>query len=211
MKKIIPTIFALNKKEFESRFENLVKISKDIQIDLMDGKFVKNKSVSLEDIPNLRRYKNNFEIHLMVENPLKYLGKIKDKNFKKVLFHYECSDNLIETIKKIKDYRMKCFIAINPLSSVDILKEYLRFVDGILIMGVMPGKEGQKIDKNIYSRIKEIRKINKKIDVQIDGGVNLENIVKLKRVGANLFNVGSFVSNSNNSKERLKELNNFIK
>jgi len=85
---IIPTIFSKNKKQFNERFNKLIKISKNIQIDFMDGKFVKAKSVQLSQIPNLKKYKNNFEAHLMVKNPESWITKLKQKGFKKIIFHY---------------------------------------------------------------------------------------------------------------------------
>jgi len=88
MNHIIPTIFATNKKQFLERFKTLRPLSKNLQIDLMDGKFVKAKSISLSQIPNLKKYKNNFEAHLMTEFPQKRIPKLKSLGFKKFIFHF---------------------------------------------------------------------------------------------------------------------------
>ena len=87
--KIIPTIFATNKSDFDKRFNLLRKISKNLQIDFMDGKLVDSKSISLNEVPNLSRYKNNFEAHLMVKNPDRWISDLEKKGFSKVIFHIE--------------------------------------------------------------------------------------------------------------------------
>src|SRR6267378_2103541 len=92
--KIIPTVFCKNKKDFKERFSKLIKISKEIQIDFMDGRFVKSKFIDFSAIPNLKRYNNNFEAHLMVQNPIKYILKLKKKGFKKIIFHFNTDDNV---------------------------------------------------------------------------------------------------------------------
>ena len=115
---IIPTIFAHNKKEFSQRFQKLLPISKNLQIDFMDGKFVKSKSISLSNIPNLKKYKKNFEAHLMVKNPDNYLKKLKKKGFNKIIFHYISTNDSEKTIKKIKQLKLSAWLAINPQVSI---------------------------------------------------------------------------------------------
>src|SRR3989344_5043090 len=119
---IIPTIFAHNKKEFSQRFQKLLPISKNLQIDFMDGKFVKSKSISLSNIPNLKKYKKNFEAHLMVKNPDNYLKKLKKKGFNKIIFHYISTNDSEKTIKKIKQLKLSAWLAINPQVSIKKIK-----------------------------------------------------------------------------------------
>ncbi len=208
---IIPTVFAKTKKEFEKRFSKLIGISRNFQIDFMDGKFVASQGISLKDIPNLKKFKGkNFEAHLMVSNPSDWISDLKNKGFKKIIFHYEaCSD--VNEIKQIIDKIGKGgVVAFNPSTSINeiisILKETK--IKNILLMGVKPGKEGQKIDSNIYKRISNIKRFDKEIRIQVDGGVNDKTIKNLAEAGADYFNVGSFFSRTRNPKEVFKKLEN---
>lgn len=200
---VIPTIFAHNKKEFEERFKKLLPISKNIQIDFMDGKFVKAKSVQLKNLPNLKKFKNNFEAHLMVSNPEKYLPELKKKGFKKIIFHIEATKYPDKIIEKIKKLKMKPMAAINP--KTNILK--LPRNTDVLFMGVIPGKEHQKFMPSVYNKIKAIRRTSKKIKIQVDGGVSHKNISKLKKLGVNSVNTGSYVSEANDPKTAFKKIN----
>ena len=193
---IISTVFSHNKKEFSERFAKLIKISKNLQIDFMDGIFVKGKSFKISQMPNLKG-KGNFEAHLMVINPIKYIKSLKSIGFKKIIFHFNSGDN-VKTIAEIRKSGMKPFLALNPEDKVSESFYLFQLVDGILLMGVHPGEEHQKLIPAIYNKIKEIRKIDKNIIIQIDGGVHPTNIKKLKKAGANIFNSGSFVSDAEN-------------
>lgn len=206
MTTIIPTVFAHNKEEFKVRFERLIKISNYLQIDFMDGKLVPAVSVKLKDIPNLRKYSNNFEAHLMVMNPEMWFDKLKKLGFKKVLFHYESmsEDKIVRVVEKAKKRKLVVFLAINPETPVKKAEKFFDKIDGLLIMGVHPGKEGQSLDPNIFDRIKEAKQ--RGVKVQIDGGVNADNIEKIVRVGAEIINTGSFVSNADNPRDALKLL-----
>lgn len=210
MKKIIPTIFSYDKKEFSQKFEKLIKISKNLQIDFMDGKFVKSKSIQLSKIPNLRNYKNNFEAHLMVENPEDWISKLTKKGFKKIIFHYSSTNDVRNVIGKVKKENLFCWIAINPGVGVKKIFEFLGDVGGVLFMGVKPGKEHQDFIPNVFDKIKELRKFDKKIKIQVDGGVNEKNIKKLVKIGVNNFNSGSFISNAEKPKENFKKLKDLI-
>ena len=205
--KIIPTIFAHNKKEFTERFEKLAPISKALQIDFMDGKFVPAKSLTLKDIPNLKKYKNNFEAHLMTQNPEKYIPQLKKKGFKKIIFHIEATKNPEKIIKKIRAIKLTLFIAINPETPTEKIIPYLEKVNGILFMGVHPGKEHQSFIPDVYKKIAQLRSQNKKIPIQVDGGATPQVIKKLVKLKVNYINSGSYISDSENPRQALKKLN----
>ena len=206
--KVIPTVFARNKKEFNERLEGLIGIAGNIQVDIGDGKFVKFKSISIKDIPNLGKYKNNFEVHLMVKNPENYIKLAKSKGFDKIIFHYEAIgrmeiDGLIEKIKRMK---MKVFIALNPETDISKILPFLSKVDGVLLMGVHPGGEHKKFIPKIYSKIIKLKKFDSGIQIEIDGGVNFNNIRRLATVGANEVSSGSLVAESSNPGKTIKKL-----
>ena len=206
MVKIIPTIFSHNKKEFNERFKKLLSISNNFQIDFMDGKFVPSKSINLKEIPNLKKFRKNFEAHLMCLHPEKYLSQLKKKGFKKTIFHIESTRSLEEVIKKIKSFKVIPFMAINPETHLEKILSHISSVKGILFMGVHPGKEHQKFIPSVYKKISQLRKLNKKIIVQVDGGVNESVAKKLAKLKVSIINSGSYISDSENPRETLRKL-----
>ncbi|MEK6919086.1 MAG: hypothetical protein AABW73_03525 [Nanoarchaeota archaeon] len=211
---VIPTIFSTSKEEFFKKFKKLVKVSKHLQIDFMDGKFVKGKSVSLAVIPNLTKLSNVFEAHLMVEKPQTWINKLKDKGFKKIIFHYESikdKGEILSLIEKIKFSGMKVFLAVSPSTSVLNVGLFVPFVDGFLLMGVNPGLERQSLISSTYDRIKTLRNFDRDVVIQIDGGINLFTAKKLANAGVNIINSGSLVNASDNPKKTIKELESYFK
>ncbi|PIN92684.1 hypothetical protein COU56_04160 [Candidatus Pacearchaeota archaeon CG10_big_fil_rev_8_21_14_0_10_31_9] len=207
--KIIPTVFAEKKKEFDEKFNKLLDVSNEIQIDFMDGKFVHGKSVKLSDVPNLKRYDNRFEAHLMINNPEKWIKRVKNKGFCKVIFHIKKNgkgSEIRKIINEIQKQDMEAFVAINPETREEEVFPFLSQVNGVLIMGVHPGKESQKLIHKTFYKIENIRRRNPDLDIQVDGGVSPKNIRYLVISGANIINTGSFVSNSFNPKLALREL-----
>jgi ribulose-phosphate 3-epimerase len=207
---IIPTIFAQNKEEFQSRLDKLLPFSSAFQIDFMDGIFVKSKSIALIDIPNLKKYKKDFEAHLMLFAPEDYLFELKNKGFSKILFHIETVKSPKKIIQKIQSLKMKAFLALNPQTPLEEILQYISIVDGILIMGVHPGKEHQTLIKNTLVKITKLRSFNKKIPIQIDGGVNIQVAKQLYRAGASILNTGSYTANSKNPKIAIKKIKEII-
>ena len=208
-KRVIPTVFAIDKGEFNERFNKLIKISGKIQIDLMDGKFVEVKSIELGELPNLRRYNNEFEVHLMAFNPESFILELKKKGFKKIIFHYEAiedQDRIKNLIKRIQDFNLEAWIAINPETNIAEILPFIHKVDGVLFLGHAPGVEHMNLESNVVEKIEKLRKNAKRLKIQIDGGVNLDNIEKLGKMRVNYVNVGSFISNNSNPKKSLIEL-----
>ncbi len=209
--KIIPTIFALNKKEFFERFEKLKNLSKELQIDFMDGKFVKSKSVNFNFIPSLKKYPIKFEAHLMTIFPEKYFKKLKQKGFSKIIFHIESKNTDSEvkkTISQAKKLKVKTYIALNPETKLQKIYPFLRLIDGVLLMGVHPGKEHQKLISSVYKKIKLLKTLDKNIAIQIDGGVSEKNAKKLFFAGANILNSGSFIYSARDPQLAINQLKN---
>lgn len=197
--KIIPTILAVSRKKFNEKFNILIELSKEIQIDFMDGQFVEKKSVKLSDVPNLRNFDNKFEAHLMVENPGKWVKRLKNKGFDKVIFHWSTlsdEEEVKKVINEIHKLDMEAFVAINPEIREDEVIPVIEEADGILIMGVRPGKEKQDLLYKTYYKLENLRAMSKKVVLQVDGGVNLVTAPDLIKSGANILNSGSFISKS---------------
>ena len=114
--KVIPTVFSRNKKEFKEKYTKLKAITREIQFDIMDGKFVEEKSIQLKDIPNMFQTHTIAEAHLMVKEPKKYIDTLRKKGFGRIIFHYESVKNdeeATQIIKKIRSYGMHAVLAIN--------------------------------------------------------------------------------------------------
>ena len=183
-----------------------------VQIDVMDNKFVPNKtwgtSEKIKKALNEINYKKNFEIHLMVLNPEKVVDKWADTGAKRIIFHFESTTKIKEVIKKIKESKCEVGIAINPETSVKSIEKFLKDLDFVLVMGVNPGFSGQKFQPQILRKIKQIKKIKSKILVGVDGGVNLKNAKKIISAGADTIATASAIFKSNNIEE---EINKFKK
>lgn len=214
---IIPTVFAHNKKEFGERFNRLVRVSEVLQIDFMDGKLVPAKSVALKDVPDLNKYEGDFEAHLMVREPLKWARECKKKGFKRAIFHIESVKSTKEAesvIVKIDDLGLGVYVAINPETPLERIYPMVEKgeVDGVLIMGVHPGKEGQELADNTADRVREIKRLNNRLVVQVDGGINDKTIGEIASAGVNFVNCGSYIGNAKDPKKAIEKLTKlFIK
>ena len=198
---IIPSIIAKSQKEFNQRFEKIKNLSNVFHLDIMDGKFVRNKSLLFD----LSLPRKKYQIHLMVNDPERYIKIIHNKA-EIIIFHIESTKNPERIIKLIKEKRKKVWIEINPKTKTREIEPYLNSLDGVLIMTVSPGKYGAGFLSKKLRKVKEIRKLNDKIDIGIDGGINNKTIVKAKKVGANIFTVGSYLQKAENPKEALRKL-----
>lgn len=148
-----------------------------IHIDIMDGKFVENKTWTFGEIKKITSYsKLPLDVHLMVKDPKKYLEDYAMLNTSFITFHYEAVKDINEMIEYVKNYGLKVGIAINPETDSKVLFPYLNQIDEVLVMGVHPGKSGQSFIENTPDKIKEIKdeiiRLNSKAIVSVDGGIN---------------------------------------
>ncbi len=204
--RIIPTLIAKNQKELDSLFNRYKKYSKYFQIDVMDGKFVENKSNWF----NFKLPKNYFyEAHLMIEDPDKWVYK-NFNNVNVIIANFERVRNYIKLIKFCKNKKKKIMFAVNPETSVAKLKPYLKYLDGVLILAVHPGKYGAKFLPETIDKIKKLREIYKG-DIEVDGHQDPKNIQSCRKAGANLFAVGSYLKNADDVGKAIKELKNVLK
>ncbi len=190
---IIPSVLARSKEDALNRLKLVEKVAKTVQIDVIDGRFAPNTTIQLRDLIGIKS-KLKFEFQLMVQHPEHELHDIcKVKQAKLVIFHIESThahQHVLGIIRHIKFHRLKAGIAINPETKVNKIKPYLKLIDHVLVMTVHPGFMGQSfIDQT--KKIKQIRKWNKKIDIEVDGGINHDTIKLCKKAGANKFVVGS--------------------
>ena len=177
-------------------------------IDIMDGKFVENTTWKYNDIKDiLSETKNKKDVHLMVNNPKKYIKQYISLKPDIITFHYEATNNHLELIKYIQKYNIKAGISIKPNTKVEVLKDILKYVDLVLVMSVEPGAGGQEYIENStnkINRLKEIRESNNySYLIEVDGGIN--DITKEKAKNADILVVGSFITKGN-YKEQIKKI-----
>lgn len=183
-----------------------------IHVDIMDGIFVSNKTFDdLKQIELLKELNKPLDIHLMVEDVDKYINiyKILKPTYITIHIELEKKINILETIKKIKELGIKVGLSVNPNTSIDSIKNYLRLIDLVLVMSVVPGCGGQTFIESTFSKLKELNDLKEKYNflIEVDGGINNNLILKLKEYNVDMVVVGSYITNSNNYQEKINELN----
>ncbi|MFW6130689.1 MAG: ribulose-phosphate 3-epimerase [Atribacterota bacterium] len=174
-----------------------------IHLDIMDGNFVPNISFGPMIVQTISKITSiPLSVHLMIENPEKLIdnfSKAMDKN-DCLIVHAETCKHLDSTLQIILDSGLKAGVALNPSSPLELIKYVMDKLNTILIMTVNPGYGGQKFIPPMMSKITSAREMVKKakkdIDIQVDGGVNLKNILSIKQAGANILVVGSEIFKS---------------
>ncbi|MGB9598736.1 MAG: ribulose-phosphate 3-epimerase, partial [Minisyncoccales bacterium] len=170
MAKIIPAILTASLNDLENKLRIIQNLTDWVQIDIMDGKFVKNVSISLADLKKIK-IPLNLEVHLMVLNPEKYFRDCQNLKAKRVIFHYEATKNPKRVFEIMKKYDFSPGLAINPSTSVEKIKKFLEKLDLVLLLAVNPGFQGQKFNPIVLTKIKELKKLSKKIKIGVDGGI----------------------------------------
>lgn len=171
--------------------------SEYIHIDVMDGHFVPNLTLGPCVVECLRPHsKAVFDVHLMIENPEKYIESFAKSGADIITVHYETTKDMRALINQIKALGVKVGITINPPTLVDVLLPFIDDVDMVLIMTVNPGFGGQALIEDCLDKIKFLRSRYPDLDIEIDGGVKLENIDRVIDAGANIIVAGSAVFNA---------------
>ena len=173
-----------------------------LHFDVMDGMFVPNISFGIPVMKSIRKATHQvMDAHLMVQDPIRYVKAFKEAGADLITVHLEACPDVRKTLTEIKDLGTMAGLSICPETPVEEIREYLEYVDMILIMSVHPGAGGQKFMEESLDRIRETRKMieesGKEIDIQVDGGVKFENARKILDAGANILVAGSAVFGDN--------------
>lgn len=180
-------------------------------VDVMDGVFVPNISFGMPVISAIKRHATKpLDVHLMIVQPERYILDFKKAGADILTVHYEACTHLHRTIGAIKEAGMKAGVSLNPHTPVNVLSEILTDLDLVLIMSVNPGFGGQKFIENTYNKIKQLKAmaIEKgcKIEIEIDGGVTLDNYKQLLNAGATALVAGNTVFSSSDPANTIKAL-----
>src|SRR3989338_1176197 len=187
---IIPSIIARSQAELETRLKKISLLKpKQVHLDIMDGLFVKRTSLEFDiSLPKSTKY----EAHLMMRDPHGWFIK-NHRVIISVIIHYESKAHIHDFIKLAKKYKKSFGIALNPETPSEDIAQYLSLIENVLLMAVHPGKYGSPFLSSVLNKIKRIRELNKKIDIEVDGGITPETLRLCRCAGANQFVAGSFL------------------
>ena len=181
-----------------------------IHVDVMDGHFVPNITIGVPVVKSLKKItKLPLDVHLMIENPDKYIEPFAKAGADILTFHYEAvkENEIAGLIKKIKSYGIKAGISIKPKTRPDVLLPYLDIVDMVLVMTVEPGFGGQSFMSDCAEKIKFIRQnAPENIIIQVDGGINAQTGKICKDFGANSLVAGSYIYGANDIAQAINSL-----
>ena len=212
--KISPSILSADFSQLGQEIKRLEEGGADmIHVDVMDGHFVPNLTIGPPVIKALKKHCSiQFDVHLMISPVHKYIQAYCEAGADIVTIHPEATEDLGASISKIREFKKKVGVSLNPDTKVSVIKDYLEQIDLVLIMSVNPGFGGQKFMPEVLDKIKELKKIqenqNLNFDIEIDGGINFDNSKKAKEFGANILVSGStvFKENDGNLKKNIQLL-----
>jgi len=182
-----------------------------IHCDVMDGVFVPNISFGIPVIQHVFKIaKKPLDVHLMIVNPDNLIEPFVNAGASIITVHYEACKHLHRTIQIIKNEGVKASVCLNPHTPVAVLEDIIAELDMVLLMSVNPGNGGQVFIENTYKKLEQLNKLVEKYNpdclIEVDGGVNYETGKKLFDLGANVLVAGSFVFNSENPTETIRQL-----
>ncbi|MBS3135744.1 ribulose-phosphate 3-epimerase [Candidatus Woesearchaeota archaeon] len=209
--KLAPSILSADRKMLQKEVSQIEPYSDIIHVDIMDGKFVPPVTFSPSEIKKVKSGLPK-DIHLMVKHPMRdgYIEKFVDSGGKIVSIHIECDDNIDECINLIKKLGAKASIAVKPDTPLEAVFPYLNGLDMVLIMSVYPGYSGQKFIPEVLKKIRKLRKMKPRLDIEIDGGINPKTIKKAVDAGANVIVAASAIFNNQDRVKAIKELREAI-
>lgn len=208
MVKVAPSILAANFEKLEEEIKDVVDAGADyIHVDVMDGEFVNNETPGLEMYERARKSTDKIiDTHLMVENPENWIDDFSKSDI--ITFHLEAVDEetAYRIIERLHELEIKVGISIKPDTPVEEIMPYLDRIDMVLVMLVEPGWGGQKMMEECLEKVTIIREANPDIDIEVDGGINLENVQKVKDAGANVIVAGTAVFKASNKQDAIIKL-----
>ena len=173
-----------------------------VHIDVMDGSFVPSISFGFPIMQSIRGCTERmFDVHLMIEEPIRYIAEFAKAGADIITVHAEACKHLDRTIEVIKEQGLLAGVALNPATPVEMIRHVLPKVDMVLIMTVNPGLGGQRLIPYTIDKVREVKKLIEeqelKVDIEVDGGINLSNVEEVMDAGANIIVAGSAVFNGN--------------
>ena len=199
MSQLAPSILAADFNRLGGQISTIEKTGTEyLHIDVMDGMFVPSISFGMPLIESIRKESNMFfDVHLMIEEPARYLKEFKDVGADGITVHVEACSDLKRTLCNIKELGLKPAVAINPNTSVEEVLSVIDMVEMVLVMSVHPGFGGQKLIPKTLDKVRKLKGIREekrlKYNIEIDGGINRENIKEATMAGVDVIVAGTAV------------------
>lgn len=204
---IAPSLLSADFSDLKNEVINIEKAgATHLHLDVMDGAFVPNITFGKDVISAIRKHtKLIFDIHMMVENPERYIKDMVDAGANSITIHAESTKHLDRAINLIKSYGVKACVALNPATPISVVENVAYLLDMILVMSVNPGFGGQKFIPQALDKIQKLRELYPDIDIEVDGGINDKTAKLAKMAGANVLVAGSYVFGGD-YKQRIESL-----
>lgn len=206
MIELVPTILTNTQTNFNQFMESYKTFASRIQVDISDGLFTPLKTIDVSQVVKPTDYTGRLDIHMMVKEPSKYLEKLKLVKPDLVIFHAECSENLLPIFKELANSNIKTGVAILKTTCPKDIRQYIETVDHVLIFAGALGRQGGQADLLQLEKVKIIKSIDEKVEIGWDGGASLDNIRAIAHNGIDVINSGSAISSAKNPAEAYKQL-----